>query len=42
MILQNLGNCEGAITGTGLGNCSNLEIGDRKGLGVLTKCTKFT
>jgi hypothetical protein len=42
MILQNLGNCEGAVTGTGLGNCSNLEIGDFKGVGLLNKGTKFT
>ena len=42
MILQNLGNCEGAISGTGLGNCSNLEIGDFKGVGLLNKGTKFT
>jgi hypothetical protein len=42
MILQNLGNCEGAVTGTGLGNCSNLEIGDFKGIGLLNKGTKFT
>jgi hypothetical protein len=42
MILQNLGNCEGAVTGTGLGNCSNLEIGDFKGIGLLNKSTKFT
>jgi hypothetical protein len=41
MILQNLGNCEGAISGTGLGNCSNLEIGDFKGTGLLNKGQKF-
>jgi hypothetical protein len=42
MILQNLGDCKGAVSGTGLGNCSNLEIGDLKGVGLLNKNEKFT
>jgi hypothetical protein len=42
MILQNLGDCKGAVSGTGLGNCSNLEIGDLKGIGLLNKNEKFT
>jgi hypothetical protein len=40
MILQNLGDCEGAVSGTGLGSCSNLEIGDLKGIGLLNKNEK--
>lgn len=39
MILQNLGNCIGAVSGTALGDCSNLEIGDIKGVGLLNKKT---
>lgn len=42
MILQNLGDCKGAVSGTGLGNCSNLEVGDLKGIGLLNKNEKFT
>jgi len=42
MILQNLGDCKGAVSGTGLGNCSNLEVGDLKGIGFLNKNEKFT
>jgi hypothetical protein len=42
MILQNLGDCKGAVSGTGLGSCSNLEVGDLKGVGLLNKNEKFT
>lgn len=39
MIQQILENCVGAVTGTGLGNCSLLEIGDLKGVGLLNRKT---
>jgi len=42
MIQQFLAACVGAESGTGSGQCSNLEIGDKKGIGLIRKGEKFT
>lgn len=42
MIQQFLANCVGAESGTGLGQCSNLEPGDLQGIALIKKGEKFT